>query len=102
MSGMLFHPFEIALCGYSGSGKITLAAALVRHLSANFTTAYYKHECHRFAIDHEGKDSWIVRQAGASTVMISDPEKKSDCHGTGFILSTVGALCLFRSRPASG
>ena len=72
---MLFHDFEIAFCGYSGSGKTTLTEKVVRLLSARFTIAYYKHGCHRFDIDREGKDSWIVREAGASTVMISDPEK---------------------------
>lgn len=74
---MLFHPFEIAFCGYSGSGKTTLIAEVVRYLSARFSIAYYKHGCHRFDIDREGKDSWIVGHAGASTVMISDPEKKA-------------------------
>jgi molybdopterin-guanine dinucleotide biosynthesis protein A len=74
---MLFHPFEIAFCGYSGSGKTTLIAAIVRQLSAKFSIAYYKHGCHRFDIDREGKDSWTIGHAGASTVMISDPEKKA-------------------------
>ena len=74
---MLFHPFEIAFCGYSGSGKTTLIAAIVRHLSAIFTIGYYKHGCHRFEIDREGKDSWTIKEAGALTVMISDPEKKA-------------------------
>ncbi len=70
---MLFHPFEIAFCGYSGSGKTTLIAEVVRYLSQRLSIAYYKHGCHRFDIDREGKDSWVVRQAGAATVMISDP-----------------------------
>jgi molybdenum cofactor guanylyltransferase len=74
---MLFHPFEVAFCGYSGSGKTTLIAAIVRQLSARLSIAYYKHGCHRFDLDREGKDSWTVGQAGASTVMISDPEKKA-------------------------
>ncbi|NTV06255.1 MAG: bifunctional molybdenum cofactor guanylyltransferase MobA/molybdopterin-guanine dinucleotide biosynthesis adaptor protein MobB [Chlorobiaceae bacterium] len=74
---MLFHPFEIAFCGYSGTGKTTLIAEVVRHLAPRVSIAYYKHGCHRFDIDREGKDSWTVGQAGASTVMISDPEKKA-------------------------
>ena len=74
---MLFHPFELAFCGYSGSGKTTLIAAIVRQLSPKFSVAYYKHGCHRFNIDREGKDSWTIGQAGATTVMISDPEKKA-------------------------
>ena len=80
---MLFHPFEIAFCGYSGSGKTTLIAGVVRHLSAKFSIAYYKHGCHHFALDREGKDSWIVRQAGAAAVMISDPETKAVITGHG-------------------
>lgn len=76
-SAMQFHPFEIAFCGYSGSGKTTLIAAIVRQLSARFSIAYYKHGCHRFDIDREGKDSHVVALAGASTVMISDPEKRA-------------------------
>ena len=74
---MLFHPFEIAFCGYSGSGKTTLIASIVRHLSARLSIGYYKHGCHRFEIDREGKDSWIIKQAGAVSIMISDPEKKA-------------------------
>ncbi len=74
---MLFHPFEIALCGYSGSGKTTLIAGVVRQLSEKYKVGYYKHGCHQFESDKEGKDSWVVRQAGAATVMISDPEKKA-------------------------
>lgn len=74
---MLFHPFEIAFCGYSGSGKTTLIAGIVRILSAKLSIAYYKHGCHRFDLDREGKDSWTIGRAGASAVMISDPEKKA-------------------------
>ncbi len=80
---MLFHPFEIAFCGYSGSGKTTLIKEVVRHLSLQHSIAYYKHGCHRFEIDREGKDSWVVRQAGADTVMIFDPEKKAVITGSG-------------------
>ena len=80
---MLFHPFEIAFCGYSGSGKTTLIREVARHLSLRHSIAYYKHGCHRFEIDREGKDSWVVGQAGAETVMISDPEKKAVITGSG-------------------
>jgi molybdenum cofactor guanylyltransferase len=77
MRPMLFHPFEIAFCGYSGSGKTTLIASLVTLLSGKYSIAFYKHGCHRFDIDREGKDSWVLGKAGAETVMISDPEKKA-------------------------
>lgn len=77
MKHMLFHPFEIAFCGYSGSGKTTLIASLVRRLAVQFSVACYKHGCHHFDIDRPGKDSWTLGNAGAGTVMISDPEKKA-------------------------
>jgi molybdenum cofactor guanylyltransferase len=77
MRAMLFHPFEIAFCGYSGSGKTRLIASLVSILSGKYSIACYKHGCHCFEIDREGKDSWILGKAGAETVMISDPEKKA-------------------------
>ncbi len=77
MNSMLFHPNEIAFCGYSGSGKTTLIAEIVTILSAKFTIAYYKHGCHHFDVDRKGKDSWTIGRAGASTVMISDPEKRA-------------------------
>lgn len=70
-----FHPFEIAFCGFSGTGKTTLVSRLVSFLGKNYSIGYYKHGCHRFDIDREGKDSNVVRQSGATTVMLSDPEK---------------------------
>ncbi|MEI6758130.1 MAG: bifunctional molybdenum cofactor guanylyltransferase MobA/molybdopterin-guanine dinucleotide biosynthesis adaptor protein MobB [Chlorobium sp.] len=92
MSGMWFHPFEIAFCGYSGSGKTTLVAALVRHLSLKFSIACYKHGCHRFDIDREGKDSRILKEAGAATVMISDTEKKALITSHGLVSSQLERL----------
>lgn len=80
---MLFHPYEMALSGFSGTGKTTLAAAIVSRLSERFTVGFYKHGCHRFDIDREGKDSRILAHAGAATVMISDPEKKAVMSRTG-------------------
>jgi molybdopterin-guanine dinucleotide biosynthesis protein MobB len=34
-----------------------------------------KHDAHSFSIDHEGKDSWRLTQAGADTMLITSPEK---------------------------
>ncbi|MBM3162872.1 MAG: bifunctional molybdenum cofactor guanylyltransferase MobA/molybdopterin-guanine dinucleotide biosynthesis adaptor protein MobB [Chlorobi bacterium] len=80
---MLFHPYEIAVCGFSGSGKTTLVSAIISRLSRRFRVGCYKHGCHRFDIDREGKDSHTLKKAGAATVMISDPEKKAVISGTG-------------------
>ena len=72
-----FHPFEIACCGHSNSGKTTLISRIVSLLSERYAIGYYKHGCHRFDIDREGKDSFVVRQSGASAVIVSDPEKNA-------------------------
>ena len=72
-----FHPCEIAFCGLSGSGKTTLISRLTTLLRSRYSVGYYKHGCHRFDIDRKGKDSDVVRRAGAETVMISDPEKQA-------------------------
>lgn len=74
----MFHPFEIALCGLSGTGKTTLMEKLIRLFSEDgFEVASYKHGCHRFEIDREGKDSDRFRQSGATPVLIADSEKEA-------------------------
>lgn len=81
----MFHPFEIALCGLSGSGKTTLVEKLIRQFSENgFEVAAFKHGCHRFDIDREGKDSDRFAKAGAVPVLIADREKEAlISQGTG-------------------
>lgn len=81
----MYHPFEIALCGLSGSGKTTLLEKLIRHFSAaGYEPACFKHGCHRFDIDREGKDSDRFRKAGAIPVLIADREKEAlISRGTG-------------------
>ncbi|MEO5881575.1 MAG: molybdopterin-guanine dinucleotide biosynthesis protein B [Caldimonas sp.] len=62
----------IGLCGYSGSGKTTLAERLVPRLRLDGQrVSVVKHAHHEFDIDHEGKDSWRHRQAGAFEVVIA-------------------------------
>jgi len=34
-----------------------------------------KHDVHRFSIDHEGKDSWRLTQAGADTMLVTSADK---------------------------
>ncbi len=68
-----FHPLELAVSGYSGSGKTTLLeklAVLWREAGRRF--AYAKHDAHHFSMDHPGKDSHRLTQAGASGVLIND------------------------------
>jgi len=50
---------------------------LIRHFTVEgYEVACFKHGCHRFEIDREGKDSDRFRKAGAMPVIISDPEKE--------------------------
>jgi len=62
----------IGFCGYSGSGKTTLVEQLIVRLHlAGERVSVVKHAHHDFDIDHEGKDSWRHRQAGAYEVVIA-------------------------------
>ena len=62
----------IGFCGYSGSGKTTLVEQLIVRLRlAGQRVSVVKHAHHDFDIDHEGKDSWRHRHAGAFEVVIA-------------------------------
>ena len=62
----------IGFCGYSGSGKTTLVEQLIVRLKlAGQRVSVVKHAHHAFDIDHEGKDSWRHRRAGAFEVVIA-------------------------------
>jgi len=66
----------IGLSGFSGSGKTTLAERLIAQLrAAGQRVSVVKHAHHSFDIDHEGKDSWRHRQAGASEVVIASDRR---------------------------
>ncbi len=78
--GMLKHeemtPPIVSIVGKSDAGKTTLLEKLVRELKARgYRIGTIKHDVHGFDIDHEGKDSWRHKQAGAWTVVISSPKK---------------------------
>ncbi len=66
----------VSIVGKSDSGKTTLLERLVPELMARgYRIGTIKHDVHGFDIDHEGKDSWRHKQAGANTVVISSPKK---------------------------
>jgi molybdopterin-guanine dinucleotide biosynthesis protein B len=66
----------IGFCGYSGSGKTTLIEQLIVRLRlAGQRVSVVKHAHHDFDIDHEGKDSWRHRQAGAFEVVIASDRR---------------------------
>lgn len=61
----------LGLAAWSGTGKTTLLVNLLPILSkAGIRTAVIKHAHHEFDIDHEGKDSYRIRKAGANQMLI--------------------------------
>jgi molybdopterin-guanine dinucleotide biosynthesis protein B len=69
-------PPIISIVGKSDSGKTTLLEKLIAEVrSRGYRVGTIKHDTHGFTIDHEGKDSWRHKQAGASTVAIASPAK---------------------------
>jgi len=59
------------LAGYSGAGKTTLLEALIPRLNAaGLRVSLIKHAHHRFDIDQPGKDSYRLREAGCSEVLL--------------------------------
>lgn len=66
----------ISFVAKSGSGKTTLLTKVIRIIKdRGYKLAVIKHDAHQFEIDHPGKDTWKMAQAGADIVAISSPEK---------------------------
>jgi molybdopterin-guanine dinucleotide biosynthesis adapter protein len=66
----------VSIVGKSDSGKTTLLEKLIPILTARgFRVAVIKHDAHSFEIDHEGKDSWRHKQAGAAVTIVSSSSK---------------------------
>lgn len=69
------------IAGWSNSGKTTLIAALVPVLIARgITVSTIKHAGHGFDFDQPGKDSYRHRDAGATEVLITSPERWALVH----------------------
>jgi molybdopterin-guanine dinucleotide biosynthesis adapter protein len=61
----------IGVAGFKNAGKTTLVEKLVRELTARgHLVSTVKHAHHSFDIDHEGRDSFRHRKAGASEVAV--------------------------------
>ena len=61
----------LGIVGFKNAGKTTLAERLVRELAARgYRISTVKHAHHAFDIDHEGRNSWRHRQAGAHEVAV--------------------------------
>lgn len=64
----------LSIVGKSNSGKTTLVERLIPALKdRDCRIATIKHNRHGFDIDHEGKDSWRHRKAGAVTTIVASP-----------------------------
>ncbi len=61
----------IGVAGFKNSGKTTLVERLVTELTGRgFRVSTIKHAHHSFDIDHEGRDSFRHRAAGAAQVAV--------------------------------
>ena len=66
----------VSFVAKSGTGKTTLLERVIAELKLRgYRIGVIKHDAHRFEIDHPGKDSHRLTQAGADTMLISSPEK---------------------------
>ena len=62
----------LGITGYSGSGKTTLLEKLLPQLlQRGLRPAVIKHSHHNAQVDKEGKDSWRMKEAGASQVIMA-------------------------------
>lgn len=71
--------FPLPLLGFaawSGTGKTTLLSHLIPLLKAKgLRIGLVKHAHHRFDIDYPGKDSYELRKAGATEIIIASRER---------------------------
>ena len=71
----------IGLAGWSGAGKTTLLARLIPHfVGQGLRVSAIKHAHHAFDVDVPGKDSWVLREAGASEVLVSSGRRFALMH----------------------
>lgn len=62
--------------GWKNSGKTSLMERLVAEITGRgFTVSTVKHVHHDVDLDHEGKDTWRHRAAGASEVVLASAHR---------------------------
>ena len=62
--------------GWKNAGKTTLMEKLVAEIAGRgLTVSTVKHAHHAFDIDHEGKDSWRHRAAGARETLVCSAQR---------------------------
>lgn len=66
----------LGFCAFSGVGKTTLLLKLIPALTARgLRLAVIKHAHHNFDIDHAAKDSYRLRHAGSTQMLISSSRR---------------------------
>ncbi|MDP2680499.1 MAG: molybdopterin-guanine dinucleotide biosynthesis protein B [Rhodoferax sp.] len=66
----------VGVAGFSGSGKTTLVERLIPALRLRgLRVSVVKHAHHHFDIDHEGKDTYRHREAGAFEVVVASDRR---------------------------
>ena len=69
-------PPLFGVVGWKNSGKTTLMVGLVGELTRRgYAVSVIKHAHAKFEIDHEGRDSYKMREAGACQVALSSPKR---------------------------
>ncbi|MCH9672135.1 MAG: molybdopterin-guanine dinucleotide biosynthesis protein B [Gammaproteobacteria bacterium] len=70
-------PF-VGFAAFSGTGKTTLLRALIAHFASTaIRVAVIKHAHHDFDTDKPGKDSYELRAAGASEMIVSSSRRRA-------------------------
>jgi len=71
----------IGVAGFKNAGKTTLVEKLVAELTRRgFRDSTVKHAHHSFDIDHQGRDSFRHRQAGATEVAVVSASRWAIIH----------------------
>jgi molybdopterin-guanine dinucleotide biosynthesis protein B len=69
-------PPVFGVVGWKNSGKTTLMTNLISELTKRgFSVSVIKHAHAKFEIDHPGRDSFKMREAGACQVTLSSPRR---------------------------
>ena len=74
---MIDYPLPlVGFCAFSGTGKTTLLTRLLPLLKLRgIRIGVVKHAHHRFDIDYPGKDSYELRLAGASQMLVASRKR---------------------------
>ena len=69
-------PPLFGVVGWKNSGKTTLMSRLIHDFSQRgYEISVIKHAHEKFEIDHPGRDSFKMREAGARQVILSSPRR---------------------------